>query len=275
MKAYETFDLIITDSPIAEIIFNQPEHHNVLAASFWKDFPDAIAQIEASTSTRVLVLSSSGKNFSAGMDLSFFSGVFEKRKEQEDGRFREWLHRQIVGLQVVINSVETLQVPVISVIQGGCIGGALDLVCAANIRYCTSDAYFSVHETNVGMTADLGSLQRLPRIIPSGIAHELALTGRKFAANEAKEAGLVSRVLDTQEQALTLAKETASLIAEKSPLAITGIKKSLNYGRDHTVADGLEHIAAWNAAMFVTEDVELAIEAQRSRSKANFKDLLR
>lgn len=207
------------------------------------------------------------------MDLGFFAAVLEKRKE-EDGRFREWLYREILRLQSAINRLETIRVPVISVVQGGCIGGALDLICAANIRYCTSDAYFSIHEINVGMTADLGTLQRLPKLISPSIVHELAFTGGKLDAAEAKEFGLVSRVFASQEQALAHAQETARCIASKSPLAVAGTKKALNHARDHAVADGLEHMAAWNAAMFVTEDVELAIDAQCRRSVADFKDLL-
>lgn len=273
MKSYETFDLVIENGPIAEIRFNRPDKHNALAASFWEDLPQALELVESSLAARVLLLSSKGKHFSAGMDLDFFAAVLEKRKE-EDGRFREWLYREILRLQNAITRLETIRVPVISVIQGGCIGGALDLVCAANIRYCTSDAYFSIHEINVGMTADLGTLQRLPKLISPSIVHELAFTGGKLEAAEAKESGLVSRVFACQEEALAYALETARCIAAKSPLAVAGIKKALNHARDHSVADGLDHMAAWNAAMFVTEDVELAINAQRRCNIAEFKDLL-
>lgn len=273
MEAYETFDLIIGDGPVAEIRLNQPDKHNALSTSFWEDFPAALDLVEASLSKRALVISSSGKNFSAGMDLDFFATVFEKRQE-EDGRFREWLYREIIRLQAAINRIETLRIPVISAIHGACVGGALDLICAADIRYSSKDAYFAIHETNIGMTADLGTLQRLPKLIPQGVAHELALTGKKLEANEAKEWGLISSIFESQEQALAGARETALLISEKSPLAIAGIKKALIHGRDHSVVDGLEHMASWNAAMFVTEDVELAIDAQRRREKAEFKDLL-
>lgn len=273
MKTFDTFELIVTDGTVAEIKFNQPEKHNILSASFWEDFPAALDYLDVSASVRVLLLTSSGKNFCAGMDLAFFSSVFEKSQKEESGRFREWLRREINRLQNVINRLETIRIPVISVIQGGCIGGALDLICATNIRYCSADAYFSIHETNVGMTADLGSLQRLPRLIPAGIAHELAFSGRKLAADEARESGLVNQVFDTQGEALVFARKMAGLIAEKSPLAITGIKKSLHHARDHTVADGLEYIASWNAAMFINDDIGLALDAQRRHRVADFKNL--
>jgi len=274
VNQYETFDLVMTDGPLAEIRLNKPEKNNRLSDSFWKDFPAALELVDASPSVRVLLISSTGTNFCAGMDLDFFQDIFGKSKAEEDGRFREWLQGKIGELQGAINRLETIKVPVIAVVQGACVGGALDLICAANIRFCTSDAYFSVHETNVGMTADLGSLQRLPTLIPMGLAHELAFTGRKFKAEEARPSGLVNGVFDSLEEALNYSRILAALIAEKSPLAIRGVKKSLHYARDHSVADGLDQISTWNSGMFVNEDVALAIAAQQQRTTAVFKSLL-
>lgn len=264
---------VTTNGPIAEIILNRPEKYNALSSSFWDDFPKAIAQIDQNTTVRAVILSAEGDHFSAGMDLDFFATVEAKRTEEE-GRFREWLRREIFRLQHAVTLLEDIRVPVISVIQGACIGGALDLICAANIRYATADAYFSIHEINIGMTADLGTLQRLPKLIPAGYVHEMALTGQKMSAETAERVGLVTKVLPDHEAALSHARAVAASISEKSPLAIAGTKIALNHSRDHSVGEGLAHMANWNAGMFISEDLELGIKAQKSKGQAVFKNIL-
>lgn len=270
---YSMFSVIEDAGPVAEIVLNRPEKHNALAPAFWHEFPDALKKLDADTSTRAIVISSVGQNFSAGMDLSFFDGVYAKQTE-ESGRFREWLRREILRLQQAITTMEEIRVPVIAVTQGACIGGALDLVCAANIRVATADAYFSIHEINVGMTADLGTLQRLPTLVPLGVAQEMALTGMHMNAQAALGYGLVTHVLQTHEDAMARARKIAKEISAKSPLAIAGTKVALNYSRDHSVQDGLQHIAQWNAGMFISEDLTLGIEAQRKEKTADYKDTL-
>ncbi len=164
--------------------------------------------------------------------------------------------------------------PVLTAIQGGCIGGAVDMVTAADMRYCTADAFFCVQEINIGMTADVGTLQRLPKIIPEGIARELAYTGRRMTALEAKDCGLVNRVYDTQADMLAGVREIAGEIAGKSPLAIWGTKESINYARDHSTADALNFIATWQSGMFQPQDMAECFAARAEKRDPVFEDLI-
>lgn len=144
------------------------------------------------------------------------------------------------------------------------------MVSAADLRYATEDAFFCIHEINIGMTADVGTLQRMPKLVPEGVVRELAYTGRNMAAAEAKERGFVNEIYADHDQMLAAVFETADLIASKSPMAIRGTKQTLNYGRDHSVADGLEYIATWNAAMFDTDDMAEAFTAGTENRDAEF-----
>jgi enoyl-CoA hydratase len=164
-------------------------------------------------------------------------------------------------------------VPVIVVTQGGCIGGGVDLVTACDIRICSSEAYFTIQEINVGIVADVGTLQRIPHLLPQGLIRELAYTGRKFPAAEALRYGFVNRVEDTHADALAAAEVMAREICAKSPLAITGIKQVLNYSREHSIADGLEYVAVWNAGMLQGEDMKEAVKAQMARLSATYANL--
>jgi enoyl-CoA hydratase len=186
----------------------------------------------------------------------------------------EGLRRLVLQLQATLSSLEEIRLPVLTAIQGGCIGGALDLVCAADIRYCTADAYFTIKETELGMTADVGTLQRLPKLIPAGIVKELAFTGRKFSAVEAQQFGLVNRVYDNQDNMLVGVMEIATQIAVNSPLAVTGCKEMLNYSRDHTVEDSLKYMATWQAGMFRPNDMMKTFQAKAMKTQAQYDDLL-
>ena len=194
-----------------------------------------------------MVISSSGRHFTAGMDLSVFGGL-GKAESNDRARINEQLRRSVLETQESFNVIEACRVPVLAAIQGGCIGGGVDLVTACDMRYCTADAFFCIQEINIGMVADVGTLQRLPHLIPAGMVRELAYTGRRFTATEAKSAGLVNTVYADQasmvESVLTIARE----IATKSPLAVHGTKEVLKYTRDHTVADGLNYIEIGRAS---------------------------
>ena len=158
----------------------------------------------------------------------------------------------------------------IATIHGGCIGGAVDLVTACDIRLATTDAFFCIQEINIGMAADVGTLQRLPRIIPDSKMRELAYTGRRMLADEAKESGLVSDVYNSQEEMVNAAKEMANEIAKKSPIAIYGLKALMNYSRDHTISDSLDFNALWSGAMLSQRDMEEAIKAFVEKREATF-----
>lgn len=258
---------------LAEIVMDRPERMNALDTRFWTELPALLDAVDSDPAIRVLLIRGVGRHFSAGMDLDFFPAV-RAPENGEPGRYRDWLRRKVLALQAALTRLETLRVPVIAVVQGGCIGGALDLACATSLRFAAADAFFRIHEINIGMMADLGVLQRLPRLLPAALVHELALTGRPMNAAEALQRGFVNAVAETHEQALLLAREAAGRIAALSPLAVAGTKAALNHARDHSVADGLEYASLWNAAMFVSDDVPLALAAQKDRVPAQFQDLL-
>jgi len=165
-------------------------------------------------------------------------------------------------------------VPVIAAIHGACLGGGIDLISACDLRMASQDASFGIEEIHIGMAADVGTLQRLPKIMPPAVVHELAYTGRRFSAEEARGWGLVSSVYDNRDATVEAALQLAQEIAAKSPLAIAGIKRAITYARDHSVEDALDHMATWNAGMLRPEDLMKAMAARSTKQEAVFKDLL-
>lgn len=273
LPEYKSFNLVL-NKKIAHIQFSRPEVMNSMNKDFWLELPQCMRDIESQTDARVIVISSTGKHFSAGMDLAVFSDSSSMPQSKDPSRTAEGLRRLVLQLQATLSSLEEIRLPVLTAIQGGCIGGALDLVCAADSRYCTADAYFTIKETELGMTADVGTLQRLPKLIPAGIVKELAFTGRKFSAHEAQQFGLVNRVYDDQESMLAGVMEIATQIASNSPLAVTGCKEMLNYSRDHSVEDSLKYMATWQAGMFRPNDMMKTFQAKAMKTQAEYDDLL-
>lgn len=267
--------VVAVDGGVARITLNRPEKRNAMSAAFWRELPAAIAEIAQTPEARALVIASTGPHFTAGIDLAMLAGFVTTDSAIEDGRRREHLRRMVLELQESFNVLERLHMPVLAAVQGGCIGGGIDMIAACDMRYCTEDAYFVVKEIEVGMTADLGTLQRLPRVVPDGLARELAYTGRPMAAAEARACGFVNGVFADQEAMLDHVMEVARRIAGHSPLAVAGTKEMLNYGRDHSVADGLNHIATWQAGMFLSEDLREAATAMQEKRAPAFKDLAR
>ncbi len=269
---YETLD-ITYKGKVAHVTLCRPQELNTMNLAFWREFPTAIRDIDAQSKARVILLSSSGKHFSAGMDLSVFMNPKNVSPHGDPGRFGENLRRLVLQLQSTFSTLEQLRIPVLAAIQGGCIGGALDMVAAADCRYCTEDAYFCIKETDLGMTADLGTLQRLPHLIPQGMARELAYTGAKLTAKRALDLGLVNAVYKDQTEMLNAVTAIAQEIAKKSPLAITGCKAMLNYSRDHSVPESLEYMAAWQAGMFRPEDMMKSFTATNQQTEPDFEEL--
>jgi enoyl-CoA hydratase len=192
----------------------------------------------------------------------------------EMGRIRARLRQTALMLQESFSAFEKARMPVLAAIQGGCIGGAVDMVTAADMRYCSADAFFVIQEINIGMTADVGTLQRLPKLIPDGVAREMAYTGRRMTARRALEVGLVNEVFDTHEELLAGVLQIATEIASKSPLAVWGSKEMLTYARDHSVADSLNHIATWQTGMFQPSDMIESFTAKAEGREPNYPDLL-
>ena len=270
--SYETFTLSV-ENHIAHLQLNRPDAYNSMSRDFWREFPEAIKQIDIEAQARVLVISSTGKHFCAGMDLEVFTQPDPQMFNGEAGRRAEAMRRLVHQLQQCFSVLEDIRIPVLCAIQGGCIGGALDLVCAADIRYCTEDAFFIIKETELGMTADLGTLQRLPQLIAPGLARELAYTGRKMQAEEALRSGLVNRTFPDEGALLEGVMAVAHEIAGRSPLAVTGCKQMINYARDHSMADSLSYMATWQAGMFQPSDMMQIFSAQMSGKAPEFEPL--
>ncbi|HEX7944361.1 MAG TPA: enoyl-CoA hydratase-related protein, partial [Phenylobacterium sp.] len=177
------------------------------------------------------------------------------------------------SLQDAFSCLDRARMPVIAAIQGGCVGGAVDMTSACDIRYCTTDAVFVIQEINIGMTADVGTFPRLCKLIPEGWVRELAYTGRRLPAHRARELGLVNEVFDSHEEVVAHALATAREIASKAPLAVTGSKVMINYARDHTIKDGLDYIAVWQTSMFSGPHMAEAFKAKSEKRDADFPDL--
>ncbi len=272
---YECFDLTIEDN-VAHLQMTRPGELNSMIPSFWSDLPEIISDLDDNAKARVIVLSSTGKHFSAGMDLSVFTGESSLASfggAEELGRQRAFLWLLVQHLQEAFTSFEKARIPVLAAIQGGCIGGAVDMVSAADMRYCTQDAFFCVQEINIGMTADVGTLQRLPKIIPEGIARELAYTGDRMPAEKALACGLVNEVYSDQDAMLEGVLAKAARIASHSPLAIWGTKQAINYARDHSVADALSGIAGWQSGMFTPGDMMEEFAAKSEGRAPSFEEI--
>ena len=268
------FDVETSDG-IATVTMKRPERLNSMIPEFWTELPGLIRDIDSSGEVRAIILASTGRHFSAGMDLAAFGGGDAVVSEGKDAaRIGANLRMNVLHLQETFSVFEKVRMPVIAAIQGGCVGGAVDMVTAADMRYATEDAFFCIQEINIGMTADVGTLQRLPKLIPEGVCRELAYTGRRMPAAEAKSVGLVNEVFPDQETMLDAVHEVATEIAEKSPLAVWGTKQMINYARDHSTSDSLDHIATWNAGMFRSGDMKEAFTAQAEKRAPEFEDLL-
>ncbi len=272
MSAYECFTVEIKDH-IAHLQLSRPEALNSMNKAFWVELPQCVREIEAAAEARVIVISSTGKHFSAGMDLGVFSDSSALPMGGDPGRMGEALRRLVLDLQASLSSLEQVRIPVLAAIHGGCIGGALDMVCAADSRYCSADAYFTIKETELGMTADVGTLQRLPKLMPQGVVRELAYTGRKFSAQEAKALGFVNEVYESQQALLDGVMTIAAQIAANSPLAVSGCKEMLNYSRDHSVEDSLKYMATWQSGMFRPGDMMKSFQAKATKQAPEFEPL--
>jgi enoyl-CoA hydratase len=269
---YECFEVSI-DSGVAHVRLNRPEAFNSMNRAFWRELPAIVDDISANARARCIVVSSTGKHFSAGMDLAVFSGA-GGAPPADPAAAGEMMRLHLRHLQDSFTCLERARMPVLAAIQGGCIGGGVDLTSACDIRYCTADAFFCVQEINIGMTADAGTFPRLCGLIPQGWVREMAYAGRRLPAAKAKEIGLVNEVFDTQEAMLEQVMATAREIASKAPLAVAGSKVMINYARDHSIEDGLDYIATWQTGMFSGPHMAEAFAARQEGREARFPELL-
>lgn len=271
MPVFENFELTI-ENHIAHVRFNRPQKANALNEKAWVEMKAIFEQLDADETVRVVVLSGNGKHFCAGIDLSLLMSIQQLTQHECQGRVREKIRQFVFQLQAPINAIEKCRKPVLAAIHKGCIGGGVDIVSACDMRYATEDAYFTIKEIDLGMVADIGTLQRLPKLIPDGMVREMAYTGRKMYGKEACAIGLTNQVFDTKEAMLETVMNIAATIASKSPLSIRGTKEIVLYTRDHSVSESLNYMATWNAAMILSSDLMEAFQASMQKRKPEFID---
>jgi len=269
MTDTQEFFALSHENGVAHLQLNRPERMNTMTPAFFPAVRDVVRRLGDEAATRALVISSTGKHFSAGMSLDVFAGNFPAlaaTTPRERLAFQESLSKLID----CFSALDEAQFPVVCAIQGGCIGGALDLATACDIRICSADAFFTVQEISIGMAADLGVLQRLPKIVPQGVAREMAYTGERLGAERALAVGLVNAVLPDAVATVDRALALARTIASKSPLAIAGTKLALNHARDHSTASALQQMTLLQSAIFDTGEMATAIAAWKEKRSAEF-----
>jgi len=278
---YRCFDVSF-ERQIAHIVLCRPEKRNSMILEFWDELPRLIAEIDEEARARVIVISSTGPHFSSGIDVSALVGGDDSAQpgdappvshiaRQRGARFYATVQR----MQRSFSCLEQCRIPVLAAIQGGCIGGAVDLVTACDMRYATADAFFTIYEINLALTADVGTFPRILRCLPDGLARELAYTGRRMSASEALSSGLVNAVLPDPAALLEHVLGVAREIASKAPLATYGTKRMLGYARDHSTADALDYVALWNAGMLQVDEIAEAMRAHAEKRPGEFAELPR
>nr|WP_296772958.1 crotonase/enoyl-CoA hydratase family protein [Rhodococcus sp. (in: high G+C Gram-positive bacteria)] len=269
-RNWNAFSVEISDA-VAEVVLLGPGKGNAMGPDFWSECPRLFAQLDADPEVRAIVLSGSGKNFTYGLDLAAMGGEFAPlMADKALAGPRAVFHDTIKRMQLAGNAVAECRKPVVAAVHGWCIGGGLDIISSADIRYASSDAKFSIREVKVAIVADMGSLARLPAIIGDGHLRELALTGKDIDAQRAEKIGLVNDVFADHDAVLAAARATAAEIAANPPLVVHGIKTVLDHSRSAAVADSLRYVAAWNAAFLASNDLTEAITSVFEKRPAHF-----
>lgn len=271
-KTYDCFDVTIEDK-VAHIQLSRGDALNTITEAFWNEIRAIVKEIDGEALARVIVFSSTGKHFSAGLDLASFGGDTIVSRQYDRHVVAEKFRSDLKRLHSAFSAIEDARAPVLFACQGGVVGGGIDMITAGDIRWCTKDAWFCIQEINIGMTADVGTFPRLQRYIPEGWVKEMAYTGRRLNAEKAKEIGLVNDIFDTHEEMIEYVLKTAREIASKNPLAVTGSKVLINYGRDHNTADTLDYIAVWNSGMLSIPHIQETFVAKSEKREPVFPDL--
>jgi enoyl-CoA hydratase len=248
------------DGPIAILTMNRPDKRNAMNRAFWRELPRAVQALSDAGETRVLILDAEGPVFTAGMDVSVFADP--EALGTETAQRREAFMTAALALQDAFTAFERARFPVIAAMQGPCVGGGVDMIAACDLRYATQAAWLRIEETNIGMFADVGTLQRLPKLIPEGVARELAYTGETLSPERAEKLGLLNAVLDDEDTLRDHVDAVARRIASRPPLAVSGTKRSFLYARDHAVADSLEHAMTLQASLWNPDDIREAMTAR-------------
>jgi len=272
--SYQCFTLNISDK-VAHLVLNRPHAMNTMQPVFWRELSAILGSLQREAPARALVISSTGKHFSAGMALDVFANAANSgfALDEHSAAGRSAIAHTVTEMQRVFDQLEQLRMPVIVAIHGGCIGGAVDMACACDIRLAAADAFFCVQEINIGMTADMGTLQRLPKLIPEGVVHELAYTGRRLPAQRALTLGLVNEVFETPEALLDGALQMAREIAAKPPVAVWGSKQAIHYARDHTTQDALQQMGWLQSGLWQGGNLMESFLAKQQGRAPQFDDL--
>jgi enoyl-CoA hydratase len=268
---FEYFE-IVPEGNIAIVYLNKPDKRNAMDWSFWRDLPAVIDEIDSETSIRAFVIAARGKSFSTGLDVNSFTEQFDQYLRPNNADDRKRFYKLIQDMQSGINAVYNSNKPSIAIIQKHCIGGALDLISACDIRYCTSDASFSLREAKVAIVADMGSINRLPAIIGQGNTRELALTGKDIDAEEAYRMGLVTKIFPTQEEALEHGKKVAMEIADNPSIVVEGVKEVMRFSEGKPLEAGLNYVCVWNSSFLASKDFDKARKAFQTKTRPQYNE---
>ncbi|MDR3415623.1 MAG: crotonase/enoyl-CoA hydratase family protein [Nevskia sp.] len=269
---FQTLKIDLQDH-LAWLRLNRPDKANAFSLTMWEELPRAVAWLNEQSAVRVVILCGEGRHFTAGIDMEALMHLGQMVGNKGcAARARENLRNFILSAQDCFSSLERLRVPVIAAVHGACIGAGVDLIAACDLRYCTADAKFSIKEVDLAVTADVGTLQRLRHVIGLARLSELSYTGDTFDGHKALDMGLVGAAYASREELMDHATQLAHRIAAKSPVTVRGIKHNLLYSRDHSVRDGLEMVATWNAAMLVSDDLGEALAAYMQKREPRFAD---
>lgn len=271
MQDFEALKVEISEN-VATVSLNRPEKANALNGVLWNEIGQAFDALDENDAVRVIILRGEGKHFSSGIDFMLIAELMASIASFPEGKKQETLRRRILGMQSSFTAAERCRKPVVAAIKGACVGGAIDLITACDMRYAVKESRFSVKEVDLAIVADIGTLQRLPGLVGEGVCRELALTGRTFEGEEAKRLGLLNDVFENEEALMEHVRGVAMEIAQKSPVTVRGVKQVLNYSRDHSVQDGLDYVATWNAAMLLSADAQEAVTATFEKRTPVFAD---
>ncbi len=272
MHSYDSLAVTLTDDGVARVDLNRPDKGNCLNGVMWRELGRVFNELSSTAQARAIVLGGSGKHFSTGIDLEYLMTIRKELDRLAEGRKQETLRSIIAELQASVNAIEACPKPVLAAISGFCLGAGVDIAVACDMRYATASTRFSVKEVDLAIVADLGSLQRLPRIVGEGLARELAFTGCQFKGEAAREMGLVNRLFADRSQLDTGVMALARQLAQKSPLTLRGIKETMNFSRDHSVSEGLGYVANRNAAMLLSDDLAESVAAHMEKRQPRYED---
>jgi len=267
-KGLATFE---KEGLIGTITLRRQEKKNALNYDLWLSLADAVKEASMDEDVRVVLLKGEGDSFCAGLDLNPDNKVIDELSKGPSAKQKVRLFNLIKMIQSIHTELELLRSPVIAAIQGHCLGAGLELACSCDMRYCSTDAVFSLPEAKFAIITDVGGLQRLPRIIGRGKASEMAFRGHSIGAEEAHRIGLVNEVYETPEVLFEKVDKIAGEIAGNPPLAVQGAKEVLLHNEEVPIAKSLEYNAAKSAMILPSEDLLEALNAYLEKRKPEFK----